>query len=121
VIRPVVEEPEPASALLPARRPDQSSLLGAIGAKGGRANIMKATLRVTVWSALAKGLTAGIGALIFQGSLKQVSQLAPIPELAPDCERKPEHEGSGCTMFPIPGKTSGQIYRDRRQEHDVTL
>ena len=82
VIRPVVEEPEPASPLLPARRPDQPSLLGAIGAKGGRANIMKATLRVTVWSALAKGLTAGIGALIFRQSEASLAA-GPDPRTCP--------------------------------------
>ncbi|WP_193335568.1 VIT1/CCC1 transporter family protein [Devosia beringensis] len=39
------------------------SLLGAIGARTGGANVMKATLRVTFWGALAMALTAGIGAL----------------------------------------------------------
>jgi VIT1/CCC1 family predicted Fe2+/Mn2+ transporter len=38
-------------------------LLGAIGAKAGGADIMRATLRVTFWGALAMALTAGIGAL----------------------------------------------------------
>jgi VIT1/CCC1 family predicted Fe2+/Mn2+ transporter len=39
------------------------ALLGAIGAKAGGANIMRATLRVTFWGTLALGITAGIGKL----------------------------------------------------------
>ncbi|MGC1562437.1 MAG: VIT1/CCC1 transporter family protein, partial [Bradyrhizobium sp.] len=39
------------------------ALLGAVGAKAGGANIMRATLRVTFWGALALGITAGIGKL----------------------------------------------------------
>jgi vacuolar iron transporter family protein len=39
------------------------ALLGAIGAKAGGANILRATLRVTFWGALALGTTAGIGKL----------------------------------------------------------
>lgn len=39
------------------------ALLGAIGARAGGANVIKATLRVTFWGALAMALTAGIGAL----------------------------------------------------------
>jgi VIT1/CCC1 family predicted Fe2+/Mn2+ transporter len=39
-------------------------LLGAIGARAGGANVLKATLRVTFWGALAMALTAGIGALV---------------------------------------------------------
>jgi vacuolar iron transporter family protein len=39
------------------------ALLGAIGAKAGSANILRATLRVTFWGALALGITAGIGKL----------------------------------------------------------
>lgn len=39
------------------------ALLGAIGARAGGANVMKATLRVTFWGALAMALTAGIGAV----------------------------------------------------------
>jgi VIT1/CCC1 family predicted Fe2+/Mn2+ transporter len=39
-------------------------LLGAIGARAGGANVLRATLRVTFWGALAMGLTAGIGALV---------------------------------------------------------
>jgi len=39
------------------------ALLGAIGAKAGGANILRATARVAFWGALAMALTAGIGAL----------------------------------------------------------
>lgn len=39
------------------------ALLGALGARAGGANVVKATLRVTFWGALAMALTAGIGAL----------------------------------------------------------
>lgn len=39
------------------------ALLGAVGAKAGGADVLRATLRVTFWGALAMGLTAGIGAL----------------------------------------------------------
>ena len=39
------------------------ALLGAIGAKAGGAGILRATLRVTFWGALALGITAGIGRL----------------------------------------------------------
>lgn len=38
------------------------ALLGAIGAKAGGADIIRATVRVTFWGALAMALTAGIGA-----------------------------------------------------------
>ena len=37
------------------------ALLGAIGARTGGANILRATVRVTFWGALALGVTAGIG------------------------------------------------------------
>ncbi len=37
------------------------ALLGAIGAKAGGATILRATVRVTFWGALAMALTAGIG------------------------------------------------------------
>jgi VIT1/CCC1 family predicted Fe2+/Mn2+ transporter len=37
------------------------ALLGAIGAKTGGANVLRATARVTFWGALAMALTAGIG------------------------------------------------------------
>jgi VIT1/CCC1 family predicted Fe2+/Mn2+ transporter len=39
------------------------AVLGTIGAKAGGANILKPTIRVTFWGALAMGLTAGIGAI----------------------------------------------------------
>lgn len=39
-------------------------LLGALGARAGGAHVLKATLRVTFWGALAMALTAGIGALV---------------------------------------------------------
>ena len=39
------------------------ALLGAIGARVGGANVVRATLRVTFWGALAMALTAGIGAI----------------------------------------------------------
>lgn len=40
------------------------ALLGAIGAKAGRADVVKASVRVTFWGAFAMALTAGIGALV---------------------------------------------------------
>jgi len=40
------------------------ALLGAIGAKAGGANILKATMRVTFWGAIAFAVTAGVGYLI---------------------------------------------------------
>jgi VIT1/CCC1 family predicted Fe2+/Mn2+ transporter len=40
------------------------ALLGAIGAKVGGAKILRATVRVTFWGALAMALTAGIGKLL---------------------------------------------------------
>ena len=39
------------------------ALLGAIGAKAGGANVLRATARVAFWGALAMALTAGIGKL----------------------------------------------------------
>jgi len=39
------------------------AFLGAIGAKAGGANVVRATARVTFWGALAMALTAGIGKL----------------------------------------------------------
>src|SRR4051812_35168053 len=39
------------------------ALLGAIGGKAGGANMLRATIRVTFWGALALGATAGIGKL----------------------------------------------------------
>jgi len=40
------------------------AVLGAIGAKAGGANVLRATVRVTFWGALAMALTAGIGAIV---------------------------------------------------------
>lgn len=40
------------------------ALLGAIGAKAGGANIVRATVRVTFLGAFAMALTAGIGAVV---------------------------------------------------------
>ena len=40
------------------------ALLGAIGAKAGGANVVRATLRVTFWGAFAMALTAGIGSVV---------------------------------------------------------
>lgn len=40
------------------------ALLGAIGARAGGANVLRATARVTFWGALAMTLTAGIGAIV---------------------------------------------------------
>jgi vacuolar iron transporter family protein len=39
------------------------ALLGAVGAKAGGADVMKATARVTLWGAIAMAATAGIGKL----------------------------------------------------------
>jgi len=39
------------------------AILGAVGARAGGANIIRATARVTFWGALAMAITAGIGAL----------------------------------------------------------
>ena len=39
------------------------ALLGAVGARAGGANILRATARVTFWGALALAITAGIGKL----------------------------------------------------------
>ena len=38
-------------------------VLGAVGARAGGANMMKAAIRVTFWGALAMAVTAGIGAI----------------------------------------------------------
>ena len=57
----------PASALVPMVSGASLgflALLGAIGAKAGGANVLRATARVTFWGALAMGLTAGIGKLV---------------------------------------------------------
>ena len=56
----------PASALIPvvsAASLGFLALLGAIGARTGGANILRATVRVTFWGALAMAITAGIGKL----------------------------------------------------------
>ena len=56
----------PASALVPivsAASLGFLAVLGAIGARAGGANILRATVRVTFWGALAMALTAGIGAV----------------------------------------------------------
>jgi VIT1/CCC1 family predicted Fe2+/Mn2+ transporter len=56
----------PASLLVPivsAASLGFLAILGAIGARAGGANILRATARVTFWGAFAMGLTAGIGKL----------------------------------------------------------
>jgi len=56
----------PAGALVPivsAASLSFLALLGAIGARAGGANVLRATARVTFWGALAMALTAGIGKL----------------------------------------------------------
>src|SRR5512146_1688101 len=56
----------PAGALIPvvsAASLGFLALLGAIGARAGGANVLRATVRVTFWGALAMALTAGIGKL----------------------------------------------------------
>jgi VIT1/CCC1 family predicted Fe2+/Mn2+ transporter len=56
----------PAGALVPivsAASLGFLALLGAIGARAGGANVVRATARVTFWGALAMALTAGIGKL----------------------------------------------------------
>ncbi len=63
----------PAGALVPivsAASLGFLALLGAIGAKAGGANILRATARVTFWGALAMALTAGIGKIVGHGCLK---------------------------------------------------
>ncbi|MDF1779088.1 MAG: VIT family protein [Rhizobiaceae bacterium] len=39
------------------------AILGALGAKAGGANVLKATVRVTFWGAIAMAITAGVGTL----------------------------------------------------------
>jgi len=56
----------PADALVPivsAASLGFLALLGAIGARAGGADVLRATARVTFWGALAMALTAGIGKL----------------------------------------------------------
>jgi VIT1/CCC1 family predicted Fe2+/Mn2+ transporter len=63
----------PAGALVPivsAASLGFLALLGAIGARAGGANVLRATARVTFWGALAMALTAGIGKLF--GTVVQV-------------------------------------------------
>jgi vacuolar iron transporter family protein len=57
----------PAGALVPlvsAASLGFLAVLGAIGAKAGGANVLRGTVRVTFWGALAMALTAGIGKLL---------------------------------------------------------
>ena len=42
------------------------ALLGALAAQAGGADMAKGALRVTLWGALAMGVTAGVGALVGQ-------------------------------------------------------
>jgi len=54
----------PANVLIPivsAASLGFLALLGAIGARTGGANVLRATVRVTFWGALALAITAGIG------------------------------------------------------------
>jgi vacuolar iron transporter family protein len=56
----------PANALVPivsAASLGFLALLGAVGAKTGGADVLRATVRVTFWGALAMALTTGIGKL----------------------------------------------------------
>ena len=56
----------PAGMLVPivaAASLDFLALLGAIGARAGGANLLRATARVTFWGAAALAVTAGIGKL----------------------------------------------------------
>jgi VIT1/CCC1 family predicted Fe2+/Mn2+ transporter len=56
----------PAGALVPVVSVASLAflaLLGAVGARAGGAGVLRATVRVTFWGALAMVLTAGIGAL----------------------------------------------------------
>ena len=56
----------PASALVPvvsAASLGFLALLGAVGARAGGANALRATARVAFWGALAMALTAGVGKL----------------------------------------------------------
>jgi hypothetical protein len=53
---------------------DNYELLGAVGARAGGANMMKAAIRVTFWGALAMAVTAGIGAIF--GAISEPRRLA---------------------------------------------
>ena len=70
----------PASALVPivsAASLGFLALLGAIGARAGGANVLRATARVTFWGALAMALTAGIGKIVRNGCLTIGPALPP--------------------------------------------
>jgi len=56
----------PATAVIPAVSLISLlclALLGMVAARVGGSPVVKATLRVTFWGALAMGITAGVGAL----------------------------------------------------------
>ena len=59
----VVAPPGALVAIVSAASLGFLAFLGAIGARAGGANILRATARVTFWGALAMALTAGIGKL----------------------------------------------------------
>ena len=66
------------------------ALLGAIGGRAGGANVLRATMRVTFWGALAMALTAGIGALVRHGRLdgrRREQRVASTIELVSDASR----------------------------------
>ncbi|MCC7271956.1 MAG: VIT family protein [Alphaproteobacteria bacterium] len=52
------------STVVPAASLVFLALLGAVGARAGGADILRPTLRVTFWGAMAMAATAGIGALV---------------------------------------------------------
>ena len=60
----VIAPPRLLSVAVPVASLLFLALLGAIGARAGGSDIIKATIRVTFWGALAMGLTAGVGALV---------------------------------------------------------
>ena len=51
------------------------AVLGAIGARAGGANMVRATLRVTFWGAFAMAVTSGIGFFDRQGRLDEPALL----------------------------------------------
>jgi VIT1/CCC1 family predicted Fe2+/Mn2+ transporter len=59
----VVSPADALVALVSAASLGFLALLGAIGARAGGADVLRATARVTFWGALAMALTAGIGKL----------------------------------------------------------
>ena len=74
----------PAGALVPlvsAASLGFLALLGAIGARAGGANILRATARVTFWGALAMALTAGIGKFLERLSDCRTEPLTTGPRL----------------------------------------